>query len=111
VSEAGFVQALKLEHLKSGTMCAVRIGAQQMVLCRTRHGVFALDDLCTHARTRMSEGELRGDKLICPLHGAVFDVRTGAILAGPAILPLRTYPVRVVGNEIEVRIATNPAAP
>jgi nitrite reductase/ring-hydroxylating ferredoxin subunit len=79
------------------------------VLCRSRDGVHALDDLCTHAEARMSEGKLRGTRLACPLHGAAFDVRDGRVLTGPATRPLQTHPLRVVAGKVEV--ALDPAAP
>jgi 3-phenylpropionate/trans-cinnamate dioxygenase ferredoxin subunit len=52
----------------------------------------------------MSEGRLRGLRLICPLHGASFDCRTGGALGPPATLPLRTYPVRIVGDQVQVAV-------
>ena len=104
MSEPEFVRVLSLGELDRGEMRAVQVGSREILLCRTRDGVFALDNFCTHARQRMDEGELRRSKLICPLHGAVFDVRTGAVLSGPAILSLRTYPVRLVGESIEVQL-------
>jgi 3-phenylpropionate/trans-cinnamate dioxygenase ferredoxin subunit len=51
----------------------------------------------------MDEGRLRGTRVICPLHGASFDVRTGAVLGAPANAPLTRYPVRVVDGRIEVQ--------
>ena len=57
-------------------------------MCHTKSGVFALDNICSHAYARMSEGRLRGTRLICPLHGASFDVRDGRVLGPPATQPL-----------------------
>jgi nitrite reductase/ring-hydroxylating ferredoxin subunit len=47
---------------------------------------------------------LRGHRLICPLHGASFDVRNGAVLGAPASAPLPRYPVRIVDGQIEVQV-------
>lgn len=105
MSTPAFVRVLPLRELKRGTMRSVQLGAREIVLCHTRAGIFALDNICTHARTRMSEGELKGDRLVCPLHGACFDVRSGAVIAGPAVLSLGTYAVRVIDDEIEVQIS------
>jgi nitrite reductase/ring-hydroxylating ferredoxin subunit len=66
--------------------------------------VHAVHNVCSHAFARMDEGRLRGTRLICPLHGAGFDVRTGAVLGAPATAPLRSYPVRVVDGMIEVQV-------
>lgn len=55
---------------------------------------YATQDTCTHEEASLSEGDLWGDVVECPLHGAQFDVRTGAVLSLPAVFPLRTFPVR-----------------
>ena len=80
------------------------LGGRDLVICRTRDGLFALDNICTHALARLSEGRLRGQRLICPLHGASFDVRDGRVLGAPAQQPLKTYKVRVQGDRIEIAV-------
>lgn len=90
-------------------MRACQLGGRDIVVCRTREGLFALDDICTHAHARMSEGRLRAQRLICPLHGASFDVRDGRVLGAPAHQGLQTYPVRIRDGHIEVAI-DKPAA-
>jgi nitrite reductase/ring-hydroxylating ferredoxin subunit len=105
MSSAAFVRALPLSELRRGSMRAVQVGNRELVICHTRDGeVFALDNICTHAFTRMSEGRLRGDRLICPLHGASFDVRNGSVLAGPATQPLRSHEARIAAGIVEVKI-------
>ena len=61
-----------------------------------------MDDVCTHDGGPLAEGALEGDVIECPRHGARFDIRTGAALTLPAIEPVPTYAVRVVGDEIQV---------
>ena len=104
MSEVTFQRAIAAAELPEGQMRAVQIGARNILLCRTREGWYALDDICTHAYAKMHEGRLRGNRLICPLHGASYDCRSGAVLGAPAILPLKTYPVRHVGNDIEIGV-------
>jgi 3-phenylpropionate/trans-cinnamate dioxygenase ferredoxin subunit len=65
---------------------------------------YALDDACTHDFAPLDQGELVGDQIECPRHGARFDVRTGKAMTLPAIYPLKTYPTRVVGNDIEIEV-------
>ena len=102
MSEVTFQRAIAAADLPEGQMRGVQIGARSILLCRTREGWYALDDICTHAYAKMHEGRLRGNRLICPLHGASYDCRSGAVLGAPAIQPLKTYPVRHVGDDIEV---------
>jgi nitrite reductase/ring-hydroxylating ferredoxin subunit len=85
-------------------MRCITTGGQDVLICHAREGVFALRNICTHAFTRMDEGRLRGVRLICPLHGASFDIRDGRVLGGPAVHPLPSYPVRVVEGMIEVAL-------
>ena len=104
-----FHPALALEELPPGRMRCVTLAGGEVLLCHTREGVFALDNICTHAFARMDEGRLRGVRLICPLHGASFDVRDGRVLAPPASRPLRRHAVRIVDGMIEVALAPEAA--
>jgi nitrite reductase/ring-hydroxylating ferredoxin subunit len=99
-----FRRVLAAADVKAGQMRAVELDGRSIVVCHTKDGWSALDNLCTHAYARMSEGRLRGHRLVCPLHGASFDCRSGAVLSAPAIEPLKTYPVRCMGEDVEVAI-------
>lgn len=105
---AQFAAVMKLAELPLGGMRACMVGGRELLICRTHAGVFALDNNCTHADARLSEGRLRATRLVCPLHGAAFDVRDGRVLGTPAETPLPTHAVRVVDDTIEV--ALRPAA-
>jgi nitrite reductase/ring-hydroxylating ferredoxin subunit len=105
---AQFEPVGSLAELAVGRMRAVQIAGREIVLCHTREGLFALDNICTHAHARLCEGRLRATRLICPLHGAAFDVRDGRPLGPPATVPLACYALRVSDGVIEV--ALEPAA-
>ena len=62
----------------------------------------AIEDICTHDSGPLAEGSLEGCIIECPRHGAKFDVRTGAVVAMPAMSPVPSYAVRVEGDEIQV---------
>ena len=66
--------------------------------------VFAVDDLCSHEDASLSKGSLHGECVTCPLHGSRFDLNTGAALDEPAEEPVQTYPVRIDGDDILVRL-------
>jgi 3-phenylpropionate/trans-cinnamate dioxygenase ferredoxin subunit len=104
MTEHAFQPVLALTEVGRGRMRSCRIGERELVVCHTRDGVFAVDNVCTHAFARMSEGYLKGTRLTCPLHGASFDVRTGAVLGGPATIPLATYQTRIVDGRVEVAL-------
>ena len=65
---------------------------------------FALDNTCTHDAGSLAEGEIGGHEVICPLHGAKFDIRTGEVLGPPAYENVARYSVRVTGTDIEVEV-------
>jgi 3-phenylpropionate/trans-cinnamate dioxygenase ferredoxin subunit len=102
---------IPLTDLAEGTMLVRSIGDREIVICRTKAGLHALDNICTHAYARLNEGRLRGTRLICPLHGASFDVRDGRALGAPASRPLATYAVHVVGDSMQVTVAAAETKP
>jgi len=102
---AQFEAVITLAELPPGRMQACLLGGREILVCHTREGVFALDNICTHAHARLSEGRLRATRLVCPLHGASFDIRDGRVLGPPAELALPTHAVRVVEDTIEVAVS------
>jgi nitrite reductase/ring-hydroxylating ferredoxin subunit len=104
MTDPNYQRAIAAQDVPEGQMRAVTLGGRELIVCHTREGWHALDNVCTHAYARMSEGRLRGFRLICPLHGASFDCRSGKVLGAPAIQPLKSYPVRCTGEEIEIAI-------
>jgi nitrite reductase/ring-hydroxylating ferredoxin subunit len=105
-----FEALLPLAAVPLGSMRACVIGGREIVICHSREGVFALDNICTHAHARLCEGRLRATRLVCPLHGGSFDIRDGRVLGPPAAAPLTTHAVRVVGDTIEVALTPVPPA-
>jgi 3-phenylpropionate/trans-cinnamate dioxygenase ferredoxin subunit len=81
---------------------AVRAGEQFIAIVRSGGRMFALEDECTHEECPLSDGIVTGTELTCYCHGAVFDLRTGEALVGPALRSVRTYRVRVDGGAVQV---------
>ncbi len=75
-----------------------------IVVFKIGQDFYAIVDQCTHMDARLSEGALEGHVIVCPLHGAKFDVRTGAVLSLPAASPVDTVPVKVEGNDVYVDV-------
>lgn len=65
---------------------------------------YAFDDTCTHKQCPLSKGELEGTTVTCPCHGSQFDVTTGAVLQGPAMEPVESFPVRVEDDSLVVEV-------
>jgi 3-phenylpropionate/trans-cinnamate dioxygenase ferredoxin subunit len=107
MAEERYIAAVPLDDLAPNTMRCVTLDGVAVLLVHAKDGgVHALHDECTHAYAQMHEGRLRGHRLICPLHGASFDVRTGAVLGAPATVALKTFATRVVDGVIEVERPT-----
>ncbi len=104
MSEPQFQKALALSEIPLGAMRPVTLNGREIVICHTKEGVFALDNICSHAHARMCEGRLRATRIVCPLHGASFDIRDGKVLAPPATQPQPTFQVRVVDGTVEVAV-------
>jgi 3-phenylpropionate/trans-cinnamate dioxygenase ferredoxin subunit len=104
MSEPQFQPALSLVDIPLGSMRPVTLGGREIVICHTKEGVYALDNICSHAHARMCEGRLRATRIVCPLHGASFDIRDGKVLGPPAVQPLPTFQVRVVDGKVEVAV-------
>ena len=65
---------------------------------------FAIDGTCSHEKASLVLGEICDHEVMCPLHGARFDLRTGRHLSLPAVRPVSSFPVKVVGGKIQVEI-------
>ena len=102
MADSDFVQVAAVGELPPGDMKAVDVGDEQVLLVNVDGAVHACEDICTHAYASLSEGDLDGNEVQCPLHGAVFNVVTGKALTPPAVDPLRTFAVRVEGDAILV---------
>lgn len=110
MSDNAFTRVASVSEIPRGKTHCITHADVEILLCHTGEGIFAVDNLCTHAAARLSEGKLKGCRLLCPLHGAAFDVRDGAVLSRPAREPLRHYPVKLEGDDIFIALGPPPAA-
>ena len=65
---------------------------------------YAIDNTCTHQGGPLADGYLEGDVVTCPWHGAQFKVASGEVVSPPAPQGVKSFPVRVTGNDVEVEI-------
>jgi len=91
-----------LSEVPLGGTRRVTVNGADVLLCNVDGTIHAIDDVCTHDGGALDQGELEGCRIMCPRHGAYFDVRTGAALTLPAILPVAVHAVRVEGDAIFV---------
>jgi 3-phenylpropionate/trans-cinnamate dioxygenase ferredoxin subunit len=90
--------------LAEGTTLRVVVEGLEILLCNVGGTVYAIEDVCTHDGGPLDQGTLEGACVVCPRHGATFDVRTGAVVTLPAVVPLPTYPVEVRDGDVYVDV-------
>ncbi len=101
---AEFYTVANVNDVKKGKVKTYVVNGQRIALCNVEGTFFATQDLCTHDGGPLGEGELWGYDIECPRHGGRFDVRTGAVTALPPIRPIKTFPVRVQDDAIQVAL-------
>jgi 3-phenylpropionate/trans-cinnamate dioxygenase ferredoxin subunit len=105
LTEDGFVTVTKKDDMPVGQVRVFSVGDVEIALARVdEEHFYAIDDVCTHDGGPLGEGELFGDLIECPRHGARFDVKTGRPRTLPAVIPVNTYPVQIEGDEVRVKV-------
>ncbi len=93
-----------LSDLAEGEMrCFPDVDAEGVLVCRVGGELFAVEDNCSHADQKLSEGRFRRGMITCPKHGAAFDVRDGSHQSPPAFTGIATYDVEETGTGVRVR--------
>lgn len=92
------------DEIKDGGRLFIEIDGQPIVIINITGHYYAIADVCSHDDGPVGEGIIEGFEIICPRHGARFDIRTGKVLALPAFVDIPAYPVRIVGDHIEIGI-------
>ena len=99
-----FITIGKLADVPAGTVMVYEVGDREIAVCNADGTLYAIDNVCTHDEGSLDQGELIGHEVECPRHGARFDVRSGEVTEAPAVLPIDTFSVRVIGDDIEIEV-------
>lgn len=98
-----FITVAKTEELQAGgEPIVVEINRRWVAIYNVDGTYCAIEDVCTHDGGPLAEGEVKGNVVVCPRHGAEFDICTGKVMTAPALVDAPTYEVRVEGDEIQV---------
>ncbi len=103
-SKLEFVEIAPASELPNGERLFVDIGSKPIVIFNIANQLFAIGDVCTHDDGPLGDGALEGNNIVCPRHGAEFDVRTGQAMQMPAVIDIPAYPVQVREGNIFVGI-------
>ena len=98
------VKIAETKDVPPGTAIAVDVEGHTVALFNVKGTLYAIDDTCTHRGGPLSEWEVEGTVVTCPLHGARFDVTTGQVLGPPAAKGVARYDVRVDGEDVKIEM-------
>jgi 3-phenylpropionate/trans-cinnamate dioxygenase ferredoxin subunit len=102
-----FVPVASVDEIGNGMRLFIEIDNRSIVVFNITGGYFAIADICSHDDGPVGEGELQDYQVICPRHGARFDVRNGKVLSLPAFVDIPAYPVRIVDGQIEIGVPSS----
>ena len=106
--EGSYIAVAKTTDIEAGKCQAFDIEGHDVLIAQTKNGDFyAVENLCSHADATLDGGRVRGNHIMCPLHGARFSLVDGSF-GPPAWAPIKTYELKVEGDEISVLISGPP---
>lgn len=97
-----YLSVASVQDIPPGERLYLEIDGAPIVIFNIAGGLFAIADLCSHDNGPLGDGEIEAWEIICPRHGARFDIKTGKVLALPAVEDIPAYPVRVVDGKVEI---------
>ncbi|MEO8355760.1 MAG: non-heme iron oxygenase ferredoxin subunit [Chloroflexota bacterium] len=103
-SKVDYLEIAPASELPNGERLFIEVEGREIVIFNIADQLFAIGDICTHDDGPLGDGDLEGYNIVCPRHGAEFDVRTGKVMQMPAVVDIPAYPVKVVDGMILVGI-------
>jgi 3-phenylpropionate/trans-cinnamate dioxygenase ferredoxin subunit len=95
----------QVQDLAVDTMKKVILDGEEICLAHAEDGnYYAINDICTHEEYSLSDGEIWGLDVECPAHGSRFNLLTGQVTGLPAVVPVRTFPVSLEGDDVYVEV-------
>lgn len=101
---AQFIRVANTTDVPAGTLRSFEVNGERILIANWQGTFFATQDLCTHDNGTLSDGTLVDGQIECPRHGGRFDPATGAATQMPAMFPIRTFPVKIEGENIWVAL-------
>ncbi len=100
-----WINVAKADAIADGEHVVVDVDGTEVAVFKIDGQFYAIEDVCTHDGAEIASGELDGDEIICPRHGARFCVRTGEVKCAPAYEDIETFPVQIADGIVQVRDA------
>ncbi|MDD2762033.1 MAG: non-heme iron oxygenase ferredoxin subunit [Methylomonas sp.] len=89
--------------LAEGEHVVVDVAGDDVAIFKIEGNLYAIEDVCTHDGAEIASGELDGDEIVCPRHGARFCVKTGQVKCAPAYEDLAIFPLRIVEGRVQIK--------
>lgn len=94
------IAVLELDSLPPGKMACIERNGETVLLANVDGTVHAVSGNCTHEDSSLCLGALKGDHVMCSLHGSLFSLIDGEPDGDPADIPLKVYPVEIEDGSI-----------
>ena len=101
-----YIPVADATDIELGHSVSVNVNGTNILICNTEEGFFAVQDMCTHELVPLCGGYIQGSLISCPLHGAVYDLKSGEVMAPPAFEDLQTFKLKIEGTSISVESPT-----
>jgi len=98
-----WVDVIDQNALTDGEHVIVDVDGTEVAVFKLDGDFYAIEDVCTHDGAEIASGELDGDEIICPRHGARFCIRTGEFKSPPAYEDIACFPVKIENGRVKVR--------
>lgn len=100
---SNWIDVIAEPDLAEGEHVVIDVDGYEVAVFKVNDQLFAIEDVCSHDGTEIASGEIEGDEIICPRHGARFCLRTGQAKCGPAYEAINTFALQVVDGRIQVK--------
>jgi 3-phenylpropionate/trans-cinnamate dioxygenase ferredoxin subunit len=97
-----YVEITSADQVPEGERIFIEVDGRSIVIFNLAGKLYAIGDVCSHDNGPVGDGEIEETEIICPRHGARFDIRTGKTTSLPAVKDIPSYPVRVAEGMIEI---------
>ncbi len=97
-----YTKICREDEINEGKVHTFHISGHDILLAKYQGKIYALENLCTHDGGELGDGMLIGDQVMCPRHGARFDIKTGEVKAMPAAVGIGTYDLKIENGDVFV---------
>ncbi len=96
------VRVASVDDIADGDIQSFQVEDVPVAVANAGGTLYAFHDDCSHQHCPLSDGDVEGDRVVCPCHGSAFDLRTGEVLNPPAAAPIAVYGLRIEGDDVLV---------